>query len=195
MISSYLLSQPANRFTVTPSWATIDDWLAVIAGDPVATPLVDFGKKPPLMRIGVTALNWYLMDLMGLRARWYDDGWLLRDELWLLINPLRYRLLGHQPRRPYAHDVRDYLHKIAPQLLREPLHQHPYFAVAPAVYRHKLDDNAARRKARQAPWNRVAVLGERGYVMGMVWEPGSTTGGLPPILKHPGAVGSVTYSN
>lgn len=163
---------------------------------PLHTPLVDFGPQPRLMRVGVTSLNWYLMDLLGLRARWHDDGWQLRVDPWLLINPLRYRLLGHQPRRPYAEDVRDYLAGLAPQLLNETLDQHAYFAMAPTVYRDEVDDRMAQLQAARAPWNRVAVLDhETEQVIGMVWSAGPNMGDPPPILKPPYSIGSVTYSS
>ncbi len=191
-ISRRLLSKGHNRCVVMPSWVTLDDWLLVMAASPLATPLIDFGNDPPLMRVGVTALNWYLMDLLGLRGKWYDDGWALRDEVWLLINPLRYRLLGHQPRRPYAMDVRDYLMKQSPHILGETIAQHAYFAVAPTVYRHEVSDRAAEALAAHAPWCRLAVLNAADRIIGMVWAPGPLASGLPPILKPPPVTGSAT---
>ncbi|MCB9436883.1 MAG: hypothetical protein H6673_07800 [Anaerolineales bacterium] len=196
MITSYLLEQPTNRYSVVPAWATLGEWLTVMVSKPLHTPLIDFGPQPRLMRVGVTSLNWYLMDLLGLRARWHDDGWQLRVDPWLLINPLRYRLLGHQPRRPYAEDVRDYLAGLAPQLLNETLDQHAYFAMAPTVYRDEIDDRTVQLQAAYAPWNRVAVLDhETEQVIGMVWSAGPNMGDPPPILKPPYSIGSVTYSS
>ncbi len=192
-ISNHLLQEHYNLCVIVPAWATIGDWLDIVAATSKATSLIDFGTNPPLMRAGVTSLNWYLMDLLGLRAQWYDDGWLQRDEVWLLINPLRYKLLGHSARRPFAHDVRDYLMKLAPYLLRETLDQHAYFAMAPTIYRHEYDDGEAERLAAQAPWGHLAVLDDADEIVGMVWAPGPMTGTLPPILKHPHSVGSVTY--
>jgi hypothetical protein len=193
-ISSYLLGNPANRHVVVPAWATLQDWLEVLACDPRATPLIDFGADAPLMRVGVTALNWFLMDLLGLRAGWLTEGWHSRQEIWLLINPLRYRILGHQPRRPYALDVRDYLVRLSSWLLHEPLSQHAYFAYAPTVYRDEVDDEEAEALAARAPWSRIAVLDETDSIIGMVWSPGPYMGILPPILKPVRSTGSVTYS-
>jgi hypothetical protein len=195
MISDRLLTKASNRCVVTPAWATLGDWLDILAANPVATPLIDFGDNAPLMRVGGTALNWYLMDLLGLRGEWYASGWQARDEVWLLINPLRYRILGHQPRRPYAYDVRDYLERLAPQLLREPLYQHAYLATIPVVDRHETDDREAEALASQAPWGRIAVRDpQTDQIIGMVWSPGPTANILPPILKHPRSAGSVTYT-
>lgn len=182
-VSTRLLSRAHNRCLAMPSWTPIRDWLDALAENPLATPLVDFGTTHPPMRVGVTGLNWFLMDLLGLRGKWYTEGWHSRDEIWLLINPMRYRLLGHQPRRPYAEDVREYLMKVAPQALLQTLAAHPYFALAPTINRHESDDAEAEVMAAAAPWNRVAVLDMSNYVVGMVWSPGALAGGLPPILK------------
>lgn len=192
-ITSRLLAKPHNRHVVVPAWATLSDWLDIMAIKPLATPLIDFGQNAPLIRVGVTSLNWFLMDMLGLRGVWYDDGWQRRDEVWLLINPLRYRILGHQPKRPYAFDVRDYIAKLAPQLLNETLFQHAYFAEAPTVNRQDVDDSEAEKMAAQAPWNRVAVLDNDHHIVGMVWAPGQIAGGLPPIIKPPYSKGGVTY--
>jgi hypothetical protein len=193
-ISQRLLELPINRFTVIPGWATLNDWFEMLTCDPRAMPLVDFGRNAPLMRVGVTSLNWYLMDMLGLRAQWLNGGWNLRSEVWLLINPLRYRILGHQPRRPYALDVRDYLHQIAPHVLRESLSEHAYFACAPTVFRDEMDDFQVEALAARAPWGRVAILDKNDTVTGMVCAFGPNTGGLPPILKPICSCGGVTYS-
>ena len=191
-ITSRLLAKAHNQHVVVPAWATLNDWLDIMAVKPLATPLIDFGKNPPLIRVGVTSLNWFLMDMLGLRGSWYEDGWQRREEVWLLINPLRYRILGHQPKRPYALDVRDYITTLAPHILDETLSQHAYFAEAPAIDRHEVDDSEAEKIAAQAPWNRLAVF-DGNHIIGMVWAPGQTTGGLPPIIKPPYSRGGVTY--
>ena len=192
-ITSRLLAKPHNRHVVIPAWATLSDWLDIMAVKPLATPLIDFGKNPPLIRVGVTTLNWFLMDMLGLRASWYEDGWQRREEVWLLINPLRYRILGHQPKRPYAMDVRDYIANLAPHLLNETLAQHAYFAEAPTINHYDLDDREAETLASKAPWNRLAVLNNDNHIMGMIWAPSDAAGGLPPIFKPPFSKGSVTY--
>ncbi|MCQ3931922.1 MAG: hypothetical protein DPW16_15835 [Chloroflexi bacterium] len=193
-ITNRLLERPLNRIAAIPGWATLNDWFELLTCDPRATPLVDFGREAPLMRVGVTALNWFLMDMLGLRAQWYDGGWERREEVWLLINPLRYRILGHQPRRPYALDVRDYLRKIAPHVLNESLSEHAYFACAPTIFRDEVDDGQAEILAGRAPWGRIAVLDKTDAVVGMVCGIGPTTMSLPPILKPTCSCGGVTYS-
>lgn len=184
-ISKRLLQRGANRFVATSSWVTIADWLYILACHPVSTPLVDFGQEAKEMRVGATALNWFLMDLLGLRADWYRYGWLERDPLWLLINPLRYLLLGHQPRRPYAEDVRDYLAEHRAYILNNTLGQHPYFACVPLLYQHETDNQQAIEQAASAPWSRVAVLNRADEIIGMVWAPGPFAHILPPILRPP----------
>ncbi len=186
-ISTRLLNKARNRCVALPAWITLDDWLKTLANHPIALPLVDFGVWHPWMRVGVTALNWFLLDLFGLRAQWYHDGWLKRDELWLLINPLRYRLLGHQPRRPYALDIRDFLAAHCHHLLHDTLLQHPFFACAPTVHRHHFTDISAEQMAARAPWGRIAVLDDEGRIVGMVTGPTPVIAELPPILcplKH-----------
>lgn len=192
-ITNRLLEQPLNRFTVIPGWATLNDWLELLTCDPRATSLVDFGREARLMRVGVTALNWFLMDMLGLRMQWLDGGWQRREEVWLLINPLRYRILRHQPRRPFALEVRDYLGRIAPHVLHESLSEHAYFACAPTVFRDEVDDVQAETMAVRAPWGRIAVLDKHDAVIGMVCGIGPTTTTLPPILKPVRSCGSVTY--
>jgi hypothetical protein len=167
---------------VTPAWATLDDWLEILAADPLATPLVDFGPGVKY-RVGVSTLNWYLMDLLGLRVNWYTEGWLSRDEVWLLINPLRYRLLGHQPKRPYPLDVKDYLKQHRPQVLYCTLAEHPYFAIAPVYAQHEHDDLEIERLAAQAPWGRVAIANQEDLIVGMVWQMMANAGNLPPITN------------
>ena len=183
-ISSRLLERANNRCVIAPSWATLNDWLEILATEPIATPLVDFGKGGKY-RVGVSSLNWYLMDLLGLRTKWLTEGWQSRSELWLLINPLRYRLLGHQPKRPYPLDVQDYLCEHYPALLNYTLKQHPYFAYAPTLYRDEVDDLKAEREAANAPWGRVAVLDEKDDIIGMVWSIGERGGNLPPLMGRP----------
>lgn len=180
-ISGRLLQRASNRCVVAPAWATLNDWFEILAAQPIATPLVDFGKSEKY-RVGVSTLNWYLMDLLGLRTKWLTEGWQSRSELWLLINPLRYRLLGHQPKRPYPFDVRDYLRENHPELLNHTLKQHRYFAYAPTVHRHEMDDSEAERHAAAAPWGRIAVLDEQNHIAGMVWSIGERGGGLPPLM-------------
>jgi hypothetical protein len=192
-ISAHLLSRSRNRYLLLPCWATIDDWLMAAACEPLSAPLVDFEDDPEaLMRAGTTNLNWFLMDLLGLRQRWLDGGWRLRDEIWLLINPMRYRILRHPPRRPFPLDVRDYLARVAPRLLHETLSQHPYFALAPTLFRAAFSDYEAERRAKQAPWHRIAVINDVEQIMGMVWSPGEGAGTLPPIMKPPQLLGNVT---
>lgn len=181
-ISTRLLNKARNRYVAMPAWATLDDWLRVLANNPIALPLVDFGDQHLYMRVGVTALNWFLLDLLGLRQQWYIDGWRRRDELWLLINPMRYRLLGHQPHRPYALDVRDFLATNYPLLLQETLQQHPFFAYAPTVKRQALTEDAVERVAAKAPWGRIAVLDEHDRIVGMVTGPTLILSELPPIF-------------
>lgn len=181
-ITTRLLNKARNRQVTAPAWITMEDWLQVLAKNPVALPLVDFGERHQFMRVGVTALNWFLLDLFGLRQQWYNDGWLRRDELWLLINPMRYRILGHQPHRPYALDVRDFLAANHARLLQETLMQHPFFACAPTVHRHALSDDDAERMAAHAPWGRVAVLDEQNQIIGMVTGPTPILAELPPVL-------------
>lgn len=181
-ITSRLLSRAPNRAVVTPAWATINDWLESLAARPLATPLVDFGGDTRY-RVGVNTLNWYLMDLLGLRAAWLCEGWNARDELWLLINPLRYRLLGEQPKRPYAYDVRDYLRAHQPAILNHPIEEHSFFALAPVVRQDEMDDLQAEELAVTAPWGRIAVVDNQNYVVGMVWSMGRHTGRLPPIFN------------
>lgn len=180
-ISTHLLQQGHNRCVVAPAWITLNEWLDVLASNPIATPLVDFGREARY-RVGVSTLNWFLMDMLGLRTQWLDDGWQKRDDPWLLINPLRYRLLGHQPKRPFPYDVRDYLREHHPGLLNRTLKQLPYFALAPTVRRDQVDDVEAQRRAAAAPWSRLAVLDEQDYIIGMVWHMGATGGSLPPIM-------------
>lgn len=182
-ISTRLLSKAHNRCLIMPAWTPINDWLNVLAANPLATPLIDFGEQNPVMRIGVTGLNWFLMDMLGLRGKWYSEGWQLRDELWLLINPMRYRLLGHQPRQPYPEDVRAYLAKTSPHTLHQTLAEHAYFAIAPVVNRFTLDDAEAEAMASIAPWNRIAIVDLSKQIIGMVWSPGAITGNPPPIFK------------
>jgi hypothetical protein len=192
-ISSRLLSKAHNRCVVMPAWAPINDWLTALAENPLATPLIDFGANTPIMRVGVTGLNWFLMDLLGLRGKWYVEGWHSRDEIWLLINPMRYRLLGHQPRRPYAEDVRDYLKRCCPEILHYSLGEHRYFAVAPTINRYEFSDADAEAVAAAAPWSRAAVVDFAYHIIGMVWAPGPLAGGLPPILKpYPSSRGSAS---
>lgn len=182
-ISSRLLNRASNSCVITPAWATVNDWLESLASKPAATPLVDFGLGSKY-RVGVTALNWYLMDLLGLRTKWLTFGWQSRDEVWLLINPLRYRLLGHQPQRPYPLDVRDFLRDCAPEVLHHPIAQHALFALAPTIEKHTIDDNEAERLAAQAPWARLAVL-EDDLIVGMVWAATNRMGTLPPVMAFP----------
>ena len=182
-ISKQMLERGSNRCVVAPCWATLSDWLEILACKPLATPLVDFGREAPY-RVGVTTLNWYLLDLFGLRAEWLDGGWNKRSELWLLINPLRYRLLGHQPKRPYPLDVQEYLRREYPEVLNHTLEQHPYFALAPTVYRFDSDDVEVQRLASQAPWNRVAILNEQDDIIGMIWNMGRSEGALPPLMPR-----------
>lgn len=181
-ITTRLLNKARNRHVTSPAWITLEDWLQVLAKNPIALPLVDFEERHQFMRVGVTALNWFLLDLFGLRRQWYDEGWLRRDELWLLINPMRYRILGHQPHRPYALDVRDFLAAHHACLLKETLMQQPFFACAPTVQRHALSDDAAEQVASNAPWGRVAVLDEQNQIVGMVTGPAPILAELPPIL-------------
>lgn len=183
-ITNYLLNKACNRHHVTPAWATLGDWLEVMAHNTLATPLIDFGHSAKY-RVGVTSLNWYLMDLLGLRARWLKEGWHSREELWLLINPLRYRLLGHQPKRPFAYDVRDYLEENYASYLHKTLAQMPYFALAPTILQNEMDDQAAETYASSsAPWCRVAVVDDKDDIIGMVWSMGPTAGQLPPIMNR-----------
>lgn len=186
-ISTHLLERASNRCVVAPCWATIGDWLEILAVKSLATPLVDFGKGEKF-RVGVTALNWYLMDLLNLRTVWLVEGWQKRDELWLLINPMRYRLLGYQPKRPYAHDVRDYLMEHRPEIMNHSIQQHAYFALAPTLRQKESDDLEAERFAAQTPWGRAAVLDSDDHLIGMVWAPSPTMGNIPPLM------GSVDYS-
>lgn len=181
-ITSHLLSKSCNKCVVIPAWATFNDWLDIAACEPRATPLIDFGEKA-VFRVGATALNWFLMDLFGLRWKWLCDGWMERSEIWLLINPLRYRLLGHPPKRPYALDVRDYIAKTSPHLLYETLAQHAYFALLPLLHKDDHSDAEAEARAAVAPWSRVAVLNKDETIIGMVWSPGVIEGKPPPILK------------
>ncbi len=183
-ISNHLLNKACNRHHVTPAWATLGDWLEVLAHNTLATPLIDFGYGAKY-RVGVTSLNWYLMDLLGLRAQWLKDGWDSREDLWLLINPLRYRLLGYQPKRPYAYDVRDYLETNQPGLMNKTLAQLPHFAVAPTISQSEMDDQSAERyAASSAPWCRVAVVDDKNDIIGMVWGAGPIAGQLPPIMNR-----------
>lgn len=181
-ISARLLNRAPNRCVVTPAWVPIGDWLEVMACKPLATPLIDFGEENRF-RVGVNTLNWYLMDLLHLRVAWLAEGWQSRSELWLLINPLRYRLLGHQPLRPYALDVRDYLRKVQPEVLHHSIVQHPHFALAPVVDQLSMDDTEAERIAARSPWGRIAVQNQQEQIIGMVWGMGPHTGSLPPVFN------------
>ena len=183
-ISNHLLTKACNRHHVTPAWATLGDWLEVLAHNTLATPLIDFGHSAKY-RVGVTSLNWYVMDLLGLRAEWLEYGWNSREDKWLLINPLRYRLLGYQPKRPFAYDVRDYLLEHYATYLGKTLAQLPYFALAPTIHRDELDDQAAERyAASSAPWCRVAVVDDKNDIIGMVWGTGPMAGNIPPIMNR-----------
>lgn len=188
-ISQRFLNRACNRHVSVAAWHTLGDWLAIMASNRLTTPLIDFGKGKP-RRVGVTELNWYLMDLLGLRYDWFAYGQHSRDEVWLLINPMRYRLLGHQPRRPYACDVHDFLRVHAKHLLQETLQQHAYFALAPTVYAHTMRSHDAYDAALQAPWGRIGVLNKHDEIVGMVWAPAPAAHGLPPILKPLSSVGS-----
>lgn len=183
-ISNYLLNKACNRHHVTPAWATLGDWLEVMAHKTLATPLIDFGQGAKY-RVGVTSLNWYLMDLLGLRGGWLAHGWNSRDAIWLLINPLRYRILSEQPKRPYAYDVRDYLHTKHPAYLSKMLAELSHFVVAPTINQSAMnDDDAEYYAASSTPWYRAAVVDDTKEIIGMVWSVGPTAGNLPPITNQ-----------
>ena len=184
-ISKLLLQNRQNHHVVIPSWFLIHDWLNVMACHPTATPLIDFDKDDQFMRVRATALNWWLMDVLGLREQWYAHGWQARTPLWLLINPMRYILLRHQPRRPYAYDVMDYLREHRPHLLQQSLVQHPYFVVVPAVYQHKLNNYQAIDRAEKAPWRCVTVLNRQDDIIGMLWAEAAHPRIVPPIMNRP----------
>lgn len=182
-ITHRLMNKARNRHVVTPAWFTLEDWFYILAKNPMALPLIDFGEKHAGMRVGVTALNWYILDLFGKRIQWYLDGWLRRDEFWMLVNPMRYRILGYQPRRPYALDVRDFIATHHPTLLYNTLQQQPFFACAPTIQQRAMNDSDAEASASTAPWGRLAVLNEQNHIIGMITGAAAIIAELPPVFR------------
>lgn len=183
-VSSHLLEKSCNLCVVIPSWVTFGDWIEITAQHPHALPLFDFAQEG-LWRVRSTRLNWFLMDFFGLREYWVSGHWHSSQEIWLLIHPMRYRLLGHQPKQPYAYDVMQHLKKTTPWLLSHTLAEHAYFAPIPTIDRHAYNDLQAELRAADAPWQRVTVLDAQNHIVGMVYSGGKHTGKLPPILNLP----------